>query len=83
LVLAEAQASGVPVVYYDDIHNPSGIVADGLSGFIAPQGDVKKFADLIVKALDYSWDYDAIQKSADYLSQDNVSKKYLDFIKHF
>ncbi len=45
MVIAEAQASGLPVICYDCLAGPRDIVCDGESGILIPLGDVGAFAD--------------------------------------
>lgn len=45
MVIAEAQASGLPVICYDCLAGPRDIVCDGESGILIPLGDVEAFAD--------------------------------------
>jgi len=45
MVIAEAQASGLPVICYDCLAGPRDIVRDGESGILIPLGDVEAFAD--------------------------------------
>jgi glycosyltransferase involved in cell wall biosynthesis len=45
MVIAEAQASGLPVICYDCLAGPRDIVCDGESGILIPLGDVEALAD--------------------------------------
>ena len=44
MVIAEAQASGLPVICFDCLAGPRDIVSDGESGMLIPLGDVDAFA---------------------------------------
>jgi glycosyltransferase involved in cell wall biosynthesis len=44
MVIAEAQASGLPVVCYDCLAGPRDIVTDGVDGFLIKLGDAEGFA---------------------------------------
>lgn len=45
LVTLEAQSKGLPVVAFDCDAGPAEIIADGVSGFLIPQGDTTLFAE--------------------------------------
>lgn len=45
LVLAEAQACGLPSVSYDCACGPSDIIEDGVTGFLITPGDKQRFAE--------------------------------------
>lgn len=45
LVLLEAMQAGLPCVTFDCPYGPSDVVADGVNGFVVPDGDVAAFAD--------------------------------------
>lgn len=49
LVIAEAQACGLPVVTFDTPTGPSEIVNDGVDGYVVPRvGDIEGIADKII-----------------------------------
>jgi glycosyltransferase involved in cell wall biosynthesis len=48
--LIEYSSAGVPAVTFDVGGNPE-IIHDGVSGFLAPDGDVERLAELVVKLL--------------------------------
>lgn len=48
MVLIEAQSAGLPVVTFDCQCGPRDVIADGVNGYIVPQGDTKTMAERIV-----------------------------------
>ncbi|MFI1047858.1 stealth conserved region 3 domain-containing protein [Streptomyces griseoruber] len=48
LVLAEAQAAGVPVVSYDSPNGPREVVIDGETGILVPPGDTDALASALL-----------------------------------
>ncbi len=48
LVLAEAQAAGVPVVSYDSPNGPREVVIDGQTGILVPPGDTDALASALM-----------------------------------
>lgn len=47
LVLLEAMKHGLPCVAFDCRYGPADIIADGRSGYIVADGDIKSFADRV------------------------------------
>ncbi|WEV71424.1 glycosyltransferase [Lactobacillus sp. ESL0785] len=84
LAINEAQSHGVPVISYDTHYGPADLVADGVSGYITPDGDVNALAK---KINDYFTNEQLMQKmstaaykNAQRFSADNVWqywKKYV------
>ncbi|MET8942547.1 stealth conserved region 3 domain-containing protein [Streptomyces sp. NPDC004542] len=54
LVLAEAQAAGVPVVAYDAPNGPREVVIDGHTGLLVPLGDTDALASALVSLIEDS-----------------------------
>lgn len=54
MVVAEAQALGIPAVVSDacGCHGPESVLLDGVSGFVYPAGDVSQLAERVAKILD-------------------------------
>jgi len=51
MALLEAQAAGLPAVA-GDVGGVSGILRDGITGLLAPEGDARAFADRVAQLLD-------------------------------
>ncbi|MEU6658441.1 stealth conserved region 3 domain-containing protein [Streptomyces sp. NPDC046821] len=51
LVLAEAQAAGVPVVSYDSPNGPREVIVDGHTGFLVPVGDTDSLAARLLQLI--------------------------------
>ncbi|MEU6551089.1 stealth conserved region 3 domain-containing protein [Streptomyces sp. NPDC046915] len=54
LVLAEAQAAGVPVVSYDAPNGPREVVIDGRTGLLVPSGDTDALASALISLIEDS-----------------------------
>ncbi|MET8375774.1 stealth conserved region 3 domain-containing protein [Streptomyces microflavus] len=52
LVLAEAQAAGVPVVSYDSPNGPREVVMDGHSGLLVPPGDIDALTACLLRLIE-------------------------------
>ncbi|MEV5612608.1 stealth conserved region 3 domain-containing protein [Streptomyces sp. NPDC052225] len=52
LVLAEAQAAGVPVVSYDSPNGPREVIIDGQTGFLVPVGDTDTLAARLLQLIE-------------------------------
>ncbi|MFC7794859.1 stealth conserved region 3 domain-containing protein [Streptomyces cinereoruber] len=52
LVLAEAQAAGVPVVSYDSPNGPREVIVDGRTGMLVPTGDVDTLASCLIRLIE-------------------------------
>jgi len=54
VVVAEAQALGVPAIVSDacGCHGPGSVLRDGVSGFVYPMGDIERLANHIQQLLD-------------------------------
>jgi glycosyltransferase involved in cell wall biosynthesis len=54
LVLAEAQAAGVPVVSYDAPNGPREVVIDGETGILVPPGDIDSLTSALLRLIEDS-----------------------------
>ncbi|SDK28936.1 stealth conserved region 3 domain-containing protein [Streptomyces indicus] len=52
LVLAEAQAAGVPVVSYDSPNGPREVIIDGHTGMLVPVGDTDSLAACLLRLIE-------------------------------
>ncbi|MFF1465050.1 stealth conserved region 3 domain-containing protein [Streptomyces sp. NPDC058330] len=52
LVLAEAQAAGVPVVSYDSPNGPREVIIDGHSGMLVPTGDIDALTACLLRLIE-------------------------------
>ncbi len=85
MVLTEAMASGLPVVSYACPCGPKDIIADGVNGFLVPEGDEQMLADrvceLIVNTiLRKKMGAAALHKSQQY-SLDRIIPMWMDLFK--
>lgn len=78
-VVAEALASGTPVVSTACPHGPADILQNGRHGLLVPVGDRVTLATGIREALNRSWDSAALQQRALDFSVPKQSEKYLKF----
>ena len=51
MVLLEAQSFGLPIVAFACQCGPKDIVADGETGFLVPEGDVRQLADRLINVM--------------------------------
>lgn len=51
MVLAEAMSCGVPAVSFDCKCGPSDIITDGADGFLVRNGDIRAFADALLRMM--------------------------------
>ena len=51
LVLAEANAYGIPVIASDCLTGPKDIVIEGVNGYLFPESDIKSFVNLLDLAI--------------------------------
>lgn len=52
MVLAEAEAAGLPLVSFDVPNGPRSIIHHGENGFLVKDGDIKAYAEALLKLMD-------------------------------
>ena len=72
MVLIEAMAYGIPCVAFDCPCGPSGIISNGVNGFLVPNGDITALSDKINKLIED----EPLRKSMGYKARIDV-KRYL------
>lgn len=82
MVMIEAMACGLPVVSFDFKCGPKDIIDDGKNGFIVHEGDIKGFANAMMKLMDNQTLRKTMSENAkkvvDTYSEENVMKQWLD-----
>ncbi|MGK7902422.1 MAG: glycosyltransferase [Hormoscilla sp.] len=79
-VVAEALATGTPVVSTDCESGPAEILAEGKYGKLLPVGDYNAMADAIAATLDHPPDSALLQKRAQEFSVDRIVDRYLELL---
>jgi glycosyltransferase involved in cell wall biosynthesis len=88
MVVAEAQAVGVPAVVSDvcGCHGPGSVLRDGVSGFVYPTGDVSALAGCIERLLDdralHARMSQAARVQAETQSQEAAANGMLDAVRY-
>ena len=78
--LLEAGLCGVPTVTFDIKGGMRDIIVDGMNGFIVPDGDLKLFAETLVKAINYPFNCNKIKKHiVDNFDVKTIIKRYESF----
>lgn len=82
MVMIEAMACGLPVVSFDFKCGPKDIIDDGKNGIIVHEGDIKGFANAMMKLMDNQTLRKTMSENAkkvvDTYSEENVMKQWLD-----
>lgn len=81
-VVAEALATGTPVVSTDCKSGPAEILANGQYGKLVPVGDAATLAAAITTTLAEPIDRIVLQQRAAAFSLTNITDQYLDFLYH-
>ncbi len=79
--LIEAIGCGIPIVSYDCPIGPSEIVEDDVNGYLIPMGDVDALADGLKRALNKSWDKNAIISTCDKFGVEKIAEQYIDIFE--
>ena len=74
-VILEALASGKPVVA-SRVGGIPELITDGENGYLVPSEDPRALAGALAKALDRTWDPEALRKTVTFLSWDAVGRTY-------
>jgi len=73
----EAGLCGIPTVAFNVQGGISDIIIEGMNGFIVPDGELKLFAETLVKAISYPFDCDKIKNHiVENYSMNTIIKKY-------
>lgn len=79
-VVAEALATGTPVVSTNCPSGPAEILANGKYGHLVPVGDADAFADAIVKTLQNPIESKILQQRSQDFSLDRITHQYLSIL---
>ena len=75
--ILEAGLCGIPTVAFDIEGGIKDIIVDGMNGFIVPDGNLKLFAETLVKAINYNFKRDKIkQHIIDNFHMNKIIKEY-------
>lgn len=81
MTLLEAQTCGLPAIAFDCPFGPSGIITDGVDGFLISEGDIQAFANKICllienETLRKEMGYNAVNNSARF-AEDKVMAQWI------
>lgn len=80
IVIAEALATGTPVVATDCASGPAEILENGRYGSLVPVGDVAAMASAICRTIDSPPDSRALARAAERFAPSKIADAYLDYM---